>query len=295
MEYAERQMKLCAVQFKSSDDPYENLVRVQALTEEAQQAGATLVCFPENIFYRGARHGKSGFSRDEATLELDATRCLLENSDFSKAVGEWIRNLNVSVSLGSVLQKSSESSLPYNAHWLIHAGSPPRITTYAKIHLFDYSGSAGRYHESKDVSAGSSVVVSKVQDILVGLSICYDLRFPELYRAMTLNMGAQLLLIPAAFTQETGKAHWHTLLKSRAIENLSFVVAAGQWGFHEDSKGQRLECFGHSCIVDPWGNIVAEAPEQGDGLLFAELSPKHIQNFREKLPSLQNARFWESI
>jgi nitrilase len=200
-----------------------------------------------------------------------------------------MRSWEIAVSLGSVLEVGSGSKLPWNSHWIIKAHRSS-IEAYRKIHLFDYAGSTARYHESNDVQAGEHIQSVSIGALRAGLSICYDLRFPELYRHLALLQGAQILLVPSAFTRETGEAHWHTLLRSRAIENLSFVAAAAQWGSHRNSQGQELFCYGHSLVVDPWGRVLAEAPGQGDALLVVDLELDELRRSRERLPSLSSVR-----
>jgi deaminated glutathione amidase len=149
---------------------------------------------------------------------------------------------------------------------------------YRKIHLFDVSIPDGAsYHESKTVMPGQSPVVARTRLGAIGLSVCYDLRFPELYRSLVAE-GAELLIVPAAFTLYTGKDHWHTLLRARAIENSCFVLAAAQSGRHDDKR----VTYGHSMIIEPWGTVLAEAPD-GEGLALAELDPAQLARARREL------------
>jgi predicted amidohydrolase len=156
---------------------------------------------------------------------------------------------------------------------------------YRKIHMFDVEvGDGQRYRESASCAAGDKPVVASVAGAAVGLSICYDLRFPELYRSLV-AAGAEVLVVPAAFTLATGKDHWHVLLRARAIESQCYVIAAAQWGVHP--KGRRT--FGKSCIVDPWGEVIAQASE-GEGVAVAPLDPAYLQHVRTSLPSLSHRR-----
>jgi predicted amidohydrolase len=160
-------------------------------------------------------------------------------------------------------------------------GSP--LATYRKIHLFDVElGNGGSYSESAATAAGNEPVVVEVGGFKLGLSICYDLRFPELYRALSAQ-GAEVLLVPAAFTLHTGKDHWHVLLRARAIEAQAFVVAAAQQGTHPRAR----QTYGHSLVVDPWGTVIAEASD-GVGVVMATLERARLEAVRRSLPSLKH-------
>jgi predicted amidohydrolase len=159
--------------------------------------------------------------------------------------------------------------------------------TYRKIHLFDID-IAGRpevsYRESRRVAPGTEITTVDVEGVRFGLSICYDLRFPELYRQLAIA-GAQVLVVPAAFTTHTGRDHWEVLLRARAIENTCYLVAAGQSGGHDPGRS----CFGHSMVVDPWGTVVAQAVD-GVGIVVADLALERVERIRAELPSLANRR-----
>jgi len=271
-------MRVGASQIRSTEDPWENLASVCAFVEEATAASCDLICFPENILFRGRKAAlKSDFF-----LSLDANGRIQENSDFAQALAECAQGWKIAVSLGSVPQQSGDASRPFNSHWIIQGS---KVHPYHKIHLFNYSGEFGLYRESDEMSPGETTSVVDVAGKKVGLSICYDLRFPELYRELSLQKGAEVLLVPAAFTLETGRAHWHTLLRARAIENLSFVLAAAQWGSHINKNEKELFCYGHSLIISPWGEILAEAPEVGDSLLVVDLNFDQMREKRERLPA----------
>lgn len=275
-------MKVAVAQIKSSEDPWENLAIVNAFVQEAVSARASLVCFPENVLFRGRKK----FLSPEFFLDLNPDGSIKETSDFSEAVAESARSWPMAVSLGSVPQKSLDLQRPFNSHWVVQNS---QVQAYHKIHLFNYSGQFGVYRESDEMSAGTKPEVVEVEGNKVGLSICYDLRFPELYRNLSLRMDAKILLVPAAFTLETGRAHWHPLLRARAIENLSFVLAAGQWGSHLGKDEKKLFCYGHSLIISPWGEILAEAPGKGDALIMADLNFIQLSEKRERLPALSSA------
>lgn len=284
-------MKIGLVQMCSGADPMENLLVVDAFVKEAADRGADLVCFPENVFYRGPKKSET-FDRKDVCLSFDESCTLKQSNEFSRALGELMSGWNIAVSLGSTLECRGDEAHPYNTHVLREANG--KITVYRKQHLFAFQGRDVQYEESKDISHGDTVHCVDIGGVKVGMSICYDLRFPELFREMVLGRGAQVLLIPAAFAQETGEAHWHTLLRARAIENQSFVVASGQFGCHTDSRGQLCRCFGNSLIYGPWGELVAELAGSEEGILVADLDFEAQNELRQRLPALAGARYWQN-
>jgi predicted amidohydrolase len=271
-------LKIAIAQLRSSSDPWANLLQAQSFAKEAEAAGCELLCFPENVFYRGPKTSP-GFERSQIVINAANP-----SNDFSIAVMEFIKQTPLALSLGSVFEESADPHKPYNAHWFVHPGG--RIRSYKKIHLFNFESNQGSYRESDEVLAGKDSVVEPLGDFNFGLSICFDLRFAELFRDLTLKKGANVLLIPAAFTYETGQAHWHTLLRARAIENQSYVIAAGQWGSHFNAKGEELFCYGHSLVYSPWGELIVEGPEQSDALLPFEIDQDQITRTRARLPAL---------
>ncbi len=163
------------------------------------------------------------------------------------------------------------------------------VARYRKIHLFDVDIPGGAVLKESDATApGSELVVVDIAGARVGLSICYDVRFPELYRALVKDAGAEVLLVPAAFTAHTGAAHWELLLRARAVEDQAWVVAAAQWGKHNEKR----ESFGHAMIVDPWGTIVEQQAE-GDGVVFATLDSETVTKRRTQMPCLAHAVLWK--
>jgi len=163
------------------------------------------------------------------------------------------------------------------------------VATYDKIHMFDVDLDNGEsWRESATYEPGTKAVVAALPFGRLGLAVCYDLRFPQLFNAEALA-GADILTVPAAFTRQTGEAHWHALLRARAIENGAFVIAAAQGGRHEDGR----ETFGHSMIVDPWGRIVAEADHDSPGVVLADIDLGQVAAARSKIPNLSNARAFE--
>ena len=282
-------MRVAVAQLRTGPDPFENLLALHDFVLEAQSQNVQLISFPENAIYRGPRKGLL----KDFQLSLDSEGALQKKSELAHALSELRQEWRIHVSLGSVPESSDLEGKPFNAHWLLNPGG--KISSYKKIHLFDFSGSQGVYRESDECSRGENLLTVDCADFRVGLSICYDLRFPELYRQMVLGQKANLILVPAAFTYETGKAHWHSLLRSRAIENLSYVMAAGQWGTHLNNEGKEMRCFGHSLIISPWGEILAEGPEDGDELLIADLSLQSMSEARTRLPALSTAKLWRSL
>jgi deaminated glutathione amidase len=271
-----KRLRVAVAQICSTSDVWLNLMMIDSFVKEAALGGASAVFFPENALYRGPTSGW-----------VDAVLSPSFEGAATETLCEIASGWNIDVYLGSVLEARGDSERPYNT--TLKLGNANSKFLYKKIHLFDFNG-ADRYCESDRVSAGDTVVCSELGPAVLGHSICYDLRFPELYRKMVLEKGANCLLIPAAFTLETGRFHWHPLLRARAIENLSFVLAPAQWGPHEDGAGGLRYCFGHSLILSPWGEVLAEAPEQGDDLLFANLDFSQLEDYRARLPSLSSTR-----
>ena len=263
-----------AVQLNSTSDAEANWASARALVERAAGYGAAFVATPENTNYLGPHEEKvrraepidgptvSRFSALAARLGIH----LLLGSFNERAPGEAARCYNTSVLFG-----------PDGA----------TLATYRKIHLFDVDVSDQvRFQESATVVAGGEVVVAATPLARFGLSICYDLRFPELYRRLA-DGGADVLTVPAAFTLTTGKDHWYPLLRARAIETQCWLVAPAQHGRHDDA-GLR-ESYGHALVVDPWGQVVAAAPE-GPGLALAEVDPERAGRVRQAIPVRDHRR-----
>jgi predicted amidohydrolase len=192
--------------------------------------------------------------------------------------------LGIWIVAGGMPERSGDPARPFNTCAVID----PRglvVARYRKVHLFDVDIADGsRYRESGCTTAGDVPVVADVAGVKLGLSVCYDVRFPELYRALSAQ-GAEALVVPAAFTLLTGKDHWHVLLRARAIEAQAYVIAAAQWGKHPRGR----HTFGKTSIIDPWGEIVAQVSE-GEGAITATLDPAYLARVRENLPSLKHRR-----
>ena len=268
------------VQMTSADDVAANLAVVSERVAEASARGATLITFPENFAYFGDDEGK--LRAAEATDGADAgliTRTLVELAARHR----------VHLIGGGMPERSADPRRPYNCSLLV--GPDGVVARYRKIHLFDVDLADGtRLEESRATHPGEveQTVVAAVDaggaPFTVGLSICYDLRFPELYRTMS-RAGSRVLTVPAAFTVPTGKDHWHVLLRARAIENQCYVLAPAQHGLHPRGR----QTYGKSVIIDPWGDVVAQASE-GPGIALAPLDFAYQDKVRAGLPALRHAR-----
>lgn len=270
----EKALVVGAVQLSSQQDVGPNLASMRARVLEAAGRGAEVVLLPENFAYMGDDEGKASVAED-----LDAG-----GGPIAQALVEVARESRAWIVAGGLPERAADAARPYNTCAVYDPTGALRFR-YRKIHLFDVDLADGtRYRESGSTTGGDSPVVVPVAGVSVGLSICYDLRFPELYRALT-SLGAEVLVVPAAFTLMTGKDHWNVLLRARAIESQCWVIAAAQWGKHPRGR----QTFGKSCIVDPWGEVVAQASE-GEGVVTARLDPAYLERVRQNLPALQHRR-----
>jgi predicted amidohydrolase len=264
-------MRAAAVQLNSTDDRDGNRASAESLVRAAAADGATLVVLPERFDLRG----------EPADYERGA-----EPLDTSRAAA-WASGLASELRIDLVAGSLSERRAGHEklSNTSLHIGPDGELRgVYRKVHLFDVTVGDMDYRESDSDEPGDELVVSEAADgTPIGLSVCYDLRFPELYRILALR-GALVLTVPANFTRTTGAAHWEVLLRARAIENQAFVVAPGQSG--EYPQGQ--PAYGNSMIVDPWGEVVARAGGDGESFVAADLDLARLAEVREKLPSLQN-------
>ncbi|MDF3069480.1 MAG: Aliphatic amidase AmiE [Polyangiaceae bacterium] len=273
---AKDELVVAAVQLNSQADVTQNLDSCRELVERAKRRGAELVLLPENFAFFGAELDKRQVAES------------LADGEISNAIRRMAQDNSLCVIGGGFPERTADAARPHNT--LLAVGPDGKdIASYRKIHLFDVElGSAGKYAESDATSAGADVAVAEVSGFKLGLSICYDLRFPELYRALS-DLGAEVLLVPAAFTLHTGKDHWHVLLRARAIEAQAFVVAAAQQGSHPGNR----QTYGHSLVVDPWGTVIAEATD-GVGLVTATLERARLTTVRRSLPSLSHRKLGTS-
>jgi predicted amidohydrolase len=266
-------MRVAAVQLNSTPDLKRNLARVRELIEEAGSQGAQLIALPEHFAYLGPedRHPPSAQPLGGPLVAQ---------------FGELAKSLKIFLLLGSFPEVTTPGERLFNTSVLLGPEGNV-LACYRKMHLFDVDlPGTSSFQESRCIQPGREVVVAPLPGtpFTAGLSICYDLRFPELFRALT-DQGADLLLLPAAFTRTTGRDHWEVLVRARAIENLSYVVAPAQYGQH--SKGRHS--YGRSLIVDPWGLILAQAPD-GEGVIYATLDHERVQRLRRELPCLSHRR-----
>ena len=261
-------MRAAAVQMDSNSDRERNLAKAEALVRAAAADGATLVALPERFDVRG--------TPDDYERTADHAR-----------IAGWAGGLAGELGIDLIAGSTSERRPGHDklSNTSFHFGPDGELkATYRKIHLFDVTVGETEYRESDSDEPGDDLVVSEAQDgTKVGLSVCYDVRFPELYRILTLN-GAEVLTVPANFTRTTGEAHWEVLLRSRAIENQAFVIAPAQSGEYPPG----MPAYGNAMIVDPWGEILARAPGEGDTFVAADLDFARLREVREKLPSLGN-------
>jgi predicted amidohydrolase len=269
--------KVGLIQMRSGLEPQHNLAAALALIDEAGRGGADYVLTPEmtNILALKRDH----LFAKIVTEEHDPTLATLR---------EVARQLGIFVHIGSLAIKASPEKAVNRSFLIDRRGDV--VARYDKIHMFDVDLAGGEsYRESNNYRAGELAVVADLPWGRLGLTVCYDLRFPALYRALA-EAGVSFLAIPSAFTKQTGEAHWHVLQRARAIETGCFVFAAAQGGKHENGR----ETFGHSLVVDPWGRILAEGGIE-PGVVMAEVDPAEVAAARAKIPSLHHGRRFELV
>ena len=265
--------RIALYQARTGIDPQANARGLVAAAEEASAAGAAMLFTPEmsGLLDRDRVRAAANLRTEATDPVLAAVRAA------SARTGLWVH-------LGSLAVRDEEGGKLYNRAYLIDGEGEVRAS-YDKLHLFDIDLPTGEsWRESASYASGGRAVVADSPVGPLGFSICYDLRFPDLYRALT-DAGAQVLAIPAAFTVPTGQAHWHILMRGRAIEAGAFVVAAAQWGRHEDGR----ETFGHSLVVGPWGEVLLDMGE-GEGVGFADIDLAEVEAVRARLPALRHRR-----
>jgi predicted amidohydrolase len=267
-----RPLQVALLQMRASTQADVNLACVEAGFQEAARHHATLLVTPEMTTVLDRRPG--------ALLEKSHTQA--DDPDLQK-ISALARQYQMDVLIGSIAIQVEAKRLANRSFFISKEGRV--VAHYDKIHLFDVDlGEGERYQESARFVAGQDAVLVKGAHYALGMTVCYDLRFPQLYHDLAVA-GADILTVPAAFTVPTGQAHWHTLLRARAIETGCFVLAPAQHGQHEDGR----TTYGHSLVVNPWGEVIAEKSE-GTGVLMAELDLSQVQQARNRLPSLQHTR-----
>ncbi len=270
--------RVAAIQMISIDNLEHNLASAERLLKQAAAAGCELAVLPENFAIFGG------------ALFLPAAK----QERLDHRVQTWLSNLarelNLVIVAGSFpFNLTEKGDVPNNrvrAVCWVYDESGNCLSRYDKIHLFDVdvADSHGSYKESENIEPGDAVVVTKTRNGVIGNSICYDLRFPELFHALRAK-GADIFTVPAAFTAVTGAAHWEVLLRARAIENQCFVIGAGQGGKHNATR----ETYGHSIIIDPWGKVLAKA-ELGEAVVMAELDFAELASIRQRMPVFQHKK-----
>jgi deaminated glutathione amidase len=261
-------MRVAVCQLNSRDQRDQNLLVARQLLEQAAADGAEFAVLPEYVDHLGPQPPKP------ETVD----------GEFAHFFATAAHELGLWVHTGSFHEAGPDQSRTYNTS-LVFNPAGELVAVYRKIHLYDVE-IAGRvsYQESRTVAPGDRAVVADIGGVPTGLSICYDLRFPELYRRLA-DSGARVLVVPAAFMLHTGRDHWEVLLRARAIENQCYVLAAGQIGDHDPGR----TCFGRSMIIDPWGTVLTQAPDTV-GVVTADLDLARLEQIREELPSLANRR-----
>jgi nitrilase len=265
-------MKIAALQMVSTPDVARNLDTAASLIDEAAKAGAKLVALPEYFCLLGRRD-----TDKLAVAEADGA------GPIQQLLADCARRANVWVVGGTLPMRTADPQRVRNT-CCVYAPDGRRVARYDKIHLFAYDNGRERYDEGRVLEAGDTPVAFEAAGLRIGLSVCYDVRFPELYRAL----GAppcDLLCVPSSFTYTTGQAHWELLLRARAVENQCYVIAPAQGGTHENGR----RTFGHSLVIDPWGDVLA-VRDEGAGVVMAELDVERIRAVRAQLPALSHRR-----
>jgi predicted amidohydrolase len=269
-----QKLKAAAIQMATGPNVSANLLETERLLREAAEAGARLVVLPENFAFMGKRdqdqlalRERDGDGRLQSFLSSTAAR-----------YGLWL--------VGGTIPIETQDPAKIRGSCLVFDDHGQRVGRYDKIHLFDVSlpGTGERYQESATIEPGGDLVVIDTPFGRLGIAVCYDLRFPELFRSM-LDSGMEVLAIPACFTALTGKAHWETLVRARAIENLAYVIAAAQGGYHISGR----ETHGQSMVVDPWGTVLAQVP-RGNGSICCPLDLDFQASVRRNFPTLEHRR-----
>ncbi|SFT71468.1 Predicted amidohydrolase [Idiomarina abyssalis] len=267
------QVQLTALQMSSRPDPQDNLTTVAKLLERLPAARPQLVVLPEAFCCFGAG--------DRAQLDMAET---YQDGEIQRQLASLAKAHGIYLVAGTIPIAAGER---FSAASLLFGPDGSIVNRYDKIHLFDVdvADNTKKYRESKWTKPGTEVVTAATDLGVVGMSVCYDLRFPELFRALR-QAGSDIIVLPSGFTQVTGKAHWHALVRARAIEQQVFIVAPNQVGQHDNGR----ETYGHSIIVSPWGEILVEQ-EQGEGIISASVDLADVESIRKQMPVAQQNQF----
>jgi len=264
-------LRAAVIQMNSTKDLERNLQKAEDLILEASDRGAEVAALPENFAFMGSDKDRAGIAQDFNGPIVTRLKRIAKERSMILVGGSFLE----------ICEKGDGK--PFNTSVIIDPGGNI-AGIYRKLHLFDVDlPGSPTYRESDYISPGDETVVQEIEGIKFGLSICYDLRFPELYRQLAMS-GADFILVPSAFTLMTGKDHWHPLLQARAIENQVFVLAPAQEGSH----GRHLT-YGHSAIIDPWGTVLAQAAE-GECVVIADCRLDHLKKARDRIPALSHVR-----
>ena len=275
-------MRVALLQLNSGDDPVANLEMTRALIHQAAESGADLILTPEvtNCVSTSRKHQLAALTDENSDITL-------------KALREDAKTLGVRIGLGSIALKTDDADGRFANRSFLIDRSGEIVARYDKIHMFDVSVSETEtYHESKGYRPGERASIAQIGDARVGLTICYDVRFPHLYRQLA-KAGADILLVPSAFSPVTGAAHWEPLLRARAIENGCFVLAAAQTGTHPSSASKPRTTYGHSLAISPWGAVLADAGTS-IGVTLVDLDLTEVAKARQRIPSLTHDRNFEA-
>ena len=270
--------RAAAIQMRSGTDVVRNVETLEKFVAEAAAKGAAYVQTPEMT---------GAMMRDRVAFKASLRD---EASDLVfRAASALAAKHGIFLHIGSTAIDAGDGKIANRAG--IFTPSGEKLATYDKIHMFDVDLDNGEsWRESATYEPGRETIIAELPFANLGMAICYDIRFPQLFRAQAL-VGANVITGPAAFTKQTGEAHWHVLQRARAIENGAFLISAAQGGLHEDGR----ETYGHSLIVDPWGRVVAEADHDEPGVVIAEIEPSASAEARKKIPNLKNARAFEVV
>ncbi len=271
---SQQNLKAAAIQMASGSNVNANLLTTEKLLEEAARQGATLAVLPENFAFLGAE-SRDALPYREAPGDGPLQHFL---SQTARRLGLWI--------VGGTVPLQGGHPERWRAACMVFDAEGRQVARYDKQHLFDVTlpDSDEQYNESDTIEPGDGIAVVDTPLGRLGLAVCYDLRFPELFRAM-IDQGAELFALPAAFTAVTGRAHWEVLLRARAIENLAYVIAGAQGGFHVGGR----ETWGHSMVIDPWGTVLAQQ-ERGNGVAIADIDRDFLARTRRNFPTLEHRR-----